>query len=519
MARRFVERDHPRWPRGSGDQSGEFRDKTPDVSDWADRLSSRIGGGDAAPAGRHGSVSTGITERCPICGRTVKVVGAGKLSTHNNPHTGARCTGSGVEALTKPPPDVQKAPGSRSPATVKPPTARKRKQTPGRPPPPPDVKIGAPLDTLPEGGQAAERMDLWQFNTGRRTDARRQAEIHATRENVERWERDLQVHRNQARHLEARRQLGLNNWQVIPIGTRMEDYDADVESHAQVQYYRRGLEGQQEKLQQLLVQTPDAEFDPTDPLAYYGDQLRIESDDWHTYEVLDALEQQIPPVFHKAVAEYLADRTRYTPEAGIYVGSTQSILDLDDLKRKIHNPPRGWGKNATMATWEQVDGVVQASAIYAVVHTENADSHRRSRTSALRRAGLEDAIRPTGDASLHEFGHLLDAALGYRENPYRAVSDASEQRRWRLIHGEVKRTARWLSPYYRQKGNAGPQEFWADAFYTWAAVPPAHRTDYMSEQYGLQLVTARRVVDYFDRLEKEITTGKRLPSIELLRQH
>lgn len=522
MTRRFVERDHPRWPSGSGDKSGEFRDKTPDL-DWADRLSGRFD--DATPAGRHGSVATGITQKCPVCGRTVKVVGAGKLSTHNNPHTGRRCTGSGDPATVLPPRDIQRAPSAaRVPAKKTP------KSLPGRPPRPPQVAYGPPLQPV-DPGKPRNRMAAWQQIRFADSDAKRQAQIYQARRDIRSWEQGLARARYQAQRSEAVSREGLQSWDYVSPSL-MARYADSAERAPDVQYQLRGLENRRQQLQDLLDVGPSG-FDPANPLAYYGDMLHIESGDWHTYEVLDELEQRIPPVFHRVVAEYLRDQQRSVPEAGIYIGSTHNIRDLDNLQRRLTNPPRGWGKDATMATWERVDGVVSHKAIYAVVHTLNAEDHRASRRAAMRRADIWDA-RPTGSASLHEFGHLLDSALGFYENRYRTISSsASEQRRWRLVHGEVKRQATWLSPYFKQKGNAGPEEFWADAFYTWSAVDPepwsgqnaliefrdskrrlTRRDIYMAEHYGLPMRTAVKVVDYFDRLEREVTTGRRLPVIE-----
>ena len=525
---RFVERDHPRWPaKTPGSKGGEFRDASPGVgkTDWADRLSGMV---DTRPAGRHGSVATGITQRCPVCGRTVKVVGAGKLSTHNNPQTGRRCTGSGLAATVEVPEGVQRAPGIRTPAKKA--TARKAKP-PGRPPPGPQVTYGSPLQPV-DDPEARARLEQWRYGaTTLDSDAGRQAKIHQARHDIRSWEQNLERERYKARRKLAQIYLGRQPWDYISP-SETNQYADEADRDATVRYYTANLASRRADLQDLIDAGPSG-FDPANPLAYYGDMLHVESSDWFTYEALDELEQQIPPVFHRVVAEYLRDQQRSVPEAGIYIGSTHNIRDLDNLQRKITTPPRGWGKDATMATWERVDGVVSSKAIYAVVHTNNSEDHRASRRAALRRADIWDA-RPTGSASLHEFGHLLDAALGFYENQYRTrPSNASEQRRWRLVHGEVKREAQWLSPYFRQKGDAGPEEFWADAFYTWGAVAPepwagqsnliefrnskrrlTRRDIYMAEHYGLPMRTAVKVVDYFDRLEREVTTGKRLPTIE-----
>lgn len=534
--RRFNEHEHPRWPKGTGDKAGEFRDKTPD---WAVRVS------EALPAGRYGSVATGITKECPFCGRQVKVVGSGRLSTHNK-SKGVRCPGSGITAGHIPLTD--RIPGQRRPPSGdtrrRPPSSGARK-TAGRygPPPPPDVNYGPPLGYL-HHREARERMDRWRGQATGETSAARAAKIAATRQNIKSWQESLKSARQDAKWAMAREEAGVGPgeyWRTEGVyPNRIPDEEADAaDPQGRIQAALRGLHGQEAALAELQATDHPRPFDPTNPLDYYGGQLHIENDDWHTYEVLDELEQRVPAVFHRVVAEYLSDQLRYDRSAGIYISSGK-ILDLDDLRRKITKPPRGWS-DATMATWDSVDGVVQNKAVLAVSYSSNTSSHKNSRARSLSVTG-NMADRVGGSAGLHEFGHMLDAALGYKKNTYRPGSRpasmvASEQRRWRLIHGKVKRESRSLSPYFRQKGDAGPEEFWADAFFSWAAVPPTvtdvagsgqtftpagrgrpvtRQDEFISVQYGLSMETAMEISDYFTTLHKQVESGTRLPTIELV---
>jgi len=542
VARRFVEHDHPRWPAEAPDsKGGEFRDKTPDIGgggDWADRLSGRIG---VQPAGRHGSVATGLRQTCPVCYRQVKVVGSGKLSTHNG-HDGKRCPGSGMPATVKPPADIQRAPTRRTPGAKPPPAKKATRRAAGgtlRPPPPPKVTPGA--WDAPVTGAAETRMANWRSRTMHRqadgsmyhpnTAATRAAEIQRLHHDIQAEEKYRQGRRNTAMWAAARTALGLRHWEFLPPGAEKGYEDAgDSDPHVQVAEAKlRALRNQLDYAESAIKS--DRPFDPTNPLAYYGSMLHIESNDWFAYGVLDQLEQRVPPAFHKAVAEWLAYQSRHNNSAGIWVGSTHSIRDLDNLKRQITKPPRGWGKKATMATWDDVDGVVSGSAVYAVVHTENSESHLRSRRGYRRVAGQPDELA-VGDAGLHEFGHVLDAAMGFF-NTNRAYrwDDASAQRKWRLIHGKVKRDSRTLSPYYRQKGDAGPEEFWADAFFTWASADPeldpidrdveyprrrtiTKQDRLLAETYGTSLALAQEISDYFNGLHRDLVSGRRLPRIE-----
>jgi hypothetical protein len=363
------------------------------------------------------------------------------------------------------------------------------------------------------------------------TAATRAAEIQRLHHDIQQAEHDLQGRRNTAVYNAARIDLGLKHWEIIPYG-KEKDYADAADADPQVLAAEARLQSLRNQLDYAeLAIKHDRPFDPTNPLAYYGSMLHIESNDWFAYGVLDQLEQRVPPAFHKAVAEWLAFQSRHNNSAGIWVGSTHSIRDLDNLRRQITKPPRGWGKEATMATWDDVDGVVSGSAVYAVVHTDNSESHLRSRRRSHQMAGIPQDLA-VGDAGLHEFGHVLDAAMGFF-NTSRAYrwDDASAQRKWRLIHGRIKRGSRRLSPYYRQKGDAGPEEFWADTFFTWASADPIPTTDpfyaggragravttrdlLMLETYGGQIEDVMSISDYFDGLHRDLVGGRRLPRIE-----
>jgi hypothetical protein len=144
--------------------------------------------------------------------------------------------------------------------------------------------------------------------------------------------------------------------------------------------------------------------------------------------------------------------------------------------------------------------------------------------------------KPDPSAMAHEFGHLLDYAIGSQ----RSSDSVSSERLWRLVHGRVVREGgRYLSPYFKQKGDAGPEELWADAMAIWARgsdtpvlrMRPGSTTDVvgpyewedshgktriltwrvhaLSRQYDVDYSTAFEINDYFDRLHKELKSGKR----------
>lgn len=575
MARRrrgWDESEHPRWPRGSGDKSGEFRDKN--GGDWADRLGDSLGG-TSQPAGRYGSVATGQTAQCPRCGRTVKIVGtSGKLSTHNA-SKGVRCDGSGQTTTA-----VERGGGV---------VARRAPRGPKNPeikaPPPPPIVIGAQHDRV--HGAARERMRRWR--DGAATPATKMEEYGKTLreweiENVEREIKDLsRIYEDRKRSVKWTLDRDMNraglSWASVQD---REDYGYDDEVERQTKHERRSLEQALDYLKALREKTPIPDqqgvrmgiggyprqqwtadeldefvssgslsvpalaYDPAHPLDVYGDLLHIDDDTWFTYQALDTLEQAIPPAFHEIVAAHLASYRGRVPSAGIYVTGTRTLLDLDNLGMALTGQPRGWGKGGK---WADVSGVVSGGAVAGVANTPNSSPSRYRRTFSTehpdaRAMGNPMAgQQPDPSAMAHEFGHILDWAIGSQ----RSASSVSTERLWRLVHGKVVREGgSYLSPYFKQKGDAGPEELWADALGIWARgsddpvlyleggapglggtpmqwptgkpskVPGradlrtiTWRVQNLSRQYDVPYDVAFEINDYFDRLLKEIKSGKR----------
>lgn len=564
--RAWRERDHPRWPKGSGDRSGEFRDasvaekvyqtdrggrvtqaeaaRIMHGDDWAAKAGRR-----AQPAGRYGSISTGQTSQCPRCGRTVKIVGtAGKQSTHNA-DKGKRCPGSGE--VVKPGDAVQDLVKKRS----KPPSRNREIKAPE----PPRVVIGKPQEVVT--GAAKERMDRWIRATHERG-AVEQFNIKTRREwEIENVEREIKEtlgprleYAQQRARTEIRRQMydageNPNNLQdridwgwndEVDRQTRHEraalqqalDYLDALRNRQPIpdqQGVRMGLGGYPRK-----EWTPDdleepisagsffvaRPYDPERPLSIYGDRLHIDDETWHTYQALDSLEQRVPPVFHRAVATHFARKyAGASHPPGMWISGTKPLPNLDSLQSLRGQKPRGWHKGAT---WDDVDGVVSGGATMAVSYTSNTESSRRR----LQRLDSTAGSPPDASATLHEFGHLLDRAVG------EGGESASKRRLWRLIHSKVKKQGGiFLNPYFKQGGDAGPQELWADAFGAWAESDPkprtlatgaphvynvgydkagnwitrqvTDRTIHISGMYDIPYSVAFEIEDYFERIAKE----------------
>jgi hypothetical protein len=205
------------------------------------------------------------------------------------------------------------------------------------------------------------------------------------------------------------------------------------------------------------------------PLSVYGDLLHIEDDDQATYRHLADLES-VPAELHALVAramfqarERWQDRT-VGQSAGVWVGS-RPTPDLDDMQDLAAVRPRGWEDGKT---WSDVDGAYRANTRTMVAGASSASQHRGEH----------------GQPALHEFGHALDHAVGtllQQDDPNfpdRAASDPE----WRKVHAQVVNAAPDINPYFKQAGQAGPVEMWAEAFGEWArARAKARQSDFFTD--------------------------------------
>lgn len=522
---RFVEHDHPRWPKGTGDKAGKFRDKKPG-GDWADR----VGGGMPAPGG--GSVATGKVVECPVCGRVVKVVGNGKRSTHNK-SKGKRCDGSGQPATGE-------ATTLRAVRTKQPPRSKKIVAPPG-PVLPPVLNLG---DGVWNSSPAYARLEAWHRDM-------RQPGVATGYDTVR-----VKALEGLRRRLTMMRSYefagGLFNSHRVDEDMRDAGLDPLSRSDRQrfdyygreVKYDEGGIEGRRAHLAELQAEidrveaggpsrrlgsdvldlpdqtaprpSPAIEFDPARPLAIYGDMLHADRS-WLSYVALDSLEQRVPPAYHQAMASYLADH-----DGGIWLGAAK-LPDQDDLGRLRGEKPRGWHKGAT---WDEVDGVVSGGKTMAVSYTFNTRSTAVRQRQIRRLLGLPDGLYDSS-ATMHEFGHLADHALG-QKGKFSFQEPASRQRLWRLVHGKVKKNAgRGLNPYFRQGGDAGPEEFWADAFGVYHSHDPdplddfdysfagiygyTKRTKAIAHTYDVPWDVAHEIEKYFQRHLKDVEAGRRRP--------
>lgn len=166
------------------------------------------------------------------------------------------------------------------------------------------------------------------------------------------------------------------------------------------------------------------------PLAVYGDMLHMDgTDDAWTHQNMTELER-VPADLHGVVAAHMAVRDT----GGIWLDET-GVSGMDHSHDLAGGTPRGWGDGKT---FDDVNGVYRpAQRVMLVGRTANSD-HRGDNTAT------------------HEFGHALDAALG----------GPSKEGDWGDLH-EKALAQPHLSPYYRQAGHAGVEEFWAEAFSAW----------------------------------------------------
>lgn len=214
---------------------------------------------------------------------------------------------------------------------------------------------------------------------------------------------------------------------------------------------------------QVDTSTPprmDADVDRSRPLALYGDMLHARAYDEASFRALAELES-IPFELHQIVAAAMVRRRETLAEyrggdkgdPGIYVGNGGSAdLIPEYFADFAHERPRGWHEGAT---YHDVSGTFSPTIFaIAIGHTKNREGAKHS-------------------AAEHEFGHALDMALGEGQGRSRYGPSydarASHTPAWQALHDRVLANhGSALNPYFEQSGNAGRQEFFAEAFAVWA---------------------------------------------------
>ena len=187
------------------------------------------------------------------------------------------------------------------------------------------------------------------------------------------------------------------------------------------------------------------DYDPTNPLAMYGDRLVVSDQARKTAEHLHDLETNLPAGHHTLLRDHYLDGP---PGGGFYVG--QEVLpDLDDLGHLKGHQPRGWDQGRT---WNEVGGV------YSPFTRTNAVSREGWRSKSTD-GTLEHAT------AIHEAGHALDHA---HETLLGMPTTASQSPMWQGL-GTAGQGLR-LRAYYTPRGNptGWQSEMWAESFDGWA---------------------------------------------------
>lgn len=190
------------------------------------------------------------------------------------------------------------------------------------------------------------------------------------------------------------------------------------------------------------------DFNPANPLEFYGDRITTYDRSAPTGRWLGDLEEHISPDHHRILRDHFAG----TAQGGFYLGA-RYVPDLDDLGHLRGHQPRGWAQGRT---FDQVAGVYSPVArVCACGH----DSHGSG------------AYHST---VLHEGGHALDDAYG------RNGQSASERQDYRDAYAAVPSSVsdNW-NPYYRPGGNptGHHSEAWAEGFMGWTKARRGTRRD------------------------------------------
>lgn len=177
--------------------------------------------------------------------------------------------------------------------------------------------------------------------------------------------------------------------------------------------------------------------------AIYGDRLKILGNGPVTEQHLRDLEL-LPDSYHKKLAEYFNGKS----EGGLYV-LDGPVTDVLTHLRGVR--PRGWPEGKT---WEDVPGATETTTHRVII----------------------GGPQPRTNTALHETGHAFDHAIG----------DMSHSPKFKELYDKMGT----MRPYFRQPGNAGHEETFAEMFSTWAHnrdMPPAQRASAIADALGISV--------------------------------
>lgn len=199
-----------------------------------------------------------------------------------------------------------------------------------------------------------------------------------------------------------------------------------------------------ERLRRELADVPTTnlpDFDPDNPLKFYGDRVVVYDRSDSTALHLRELAEDVSPEHHR----HLRDHYAASPDGGFYVGD-RYITELDDLGHLRGVPPRGWPPGSS---FDEVPGVYNPARRVCAC-----GGHGKGHGST--------------SLALHEGGHALDDA--YSAAPGAGGLKASESAQYAQAVSDVPELVRssW-TPYLRPDGNPGGhgQEAWAEGFAAW----------------------------------------------------
>jgi hypothetical protein len=322
---------------------------------------------------------------------------------------------------------------------------------------------------LKAGGEQERRMDAWRADAQKpppfRSMTQGEANMRDRENDVAAAQSALDEATRKARTRANRKYPKKHGY---PQGARDEYIDRETweEQHtlgmakATLEYARNAEPSKYDsQIDTLHPPKMDENVDRSRPLALYGDMLHARAYDEASFRALAELES-IPFELHQIVAAAMVRRRETLAEyrgkakgnPGIYVGNGGSADLLPEYFADFaHERPRGWSEGDT---YYDVSGTFspQIFAI-AIGHTKN-------------REGAEHS------AAEHEFGHALDMALGEGQGQSRYGPNydarASHTPEWEALHDRVLANhGPGLSPYFQQEGDAGRQEFFAEAFAVW----------------------------------------------------
>jgi len=307
-----------------------------------------------------------------------------------------------------------------------------------------------------------ESSESERWSEGRDVDVKKaslwnKSELEASRQALGSWQRQVEQYeadldrwqgRIDARKKELRDVYGITGSKAAAAMRRetnmrwaRESVDSAKQSldkiRAELATYEQAVKDAEKRVVELLP-----EYDPDNPLRFYGNRVTIYDDHPSTLENVRQFEA-LPQRLHQALRDYYAERDG----GGIFFADRDSVVDMDGLGRLrgVATRESGHGRSSTRL-WDEVPGV----------HSP------RDRVTAV-----GNGAHGSHSVARHEASHALDDALGRGQRPLTDLTGEGSFQE--LLDTLDLDSVRPMNPYYTALSNptGWRSELFAEAFSTW----------------------------------------------------